>query len=191
MPIAGVCPNAVSEYQAFVDDVNNALQRVGSTESSSLFGEFNAHIGTDSETLKGVIGRHGDPAFKEDGRYLLQLCCSNGLCIMNAFFQHRDVHKYTWYRPSMAQKSLLDDCCVSFDLFSEVLDVRVKRRGELSTNHHLVFCPLRFSKPLLNRAFFSFDKSIFSLDRNIPFRMHSLNNFDSKDEIYSANILKI
>ena len=26
-------PNAVSEHQAFVDDVNDALQRVGSTES--------------------------------------------------------------------------------------------------------------------------------------------------------------
>ena len=27
---------------------------------------------------------------------------------MNTFFRHRDVHKYTWYRPSMAQKSLID-----------------------------------------------------------------------------------
>ena len=106
MLIAGVCPNAVSEYQAFVDDVNDALQRVGSTESTILFGDFNAHIETDSETRKGVIGRQGDPAFNENGRYLLQLCCSNGLCIMNTFFQHRDVQKHTWNRPSMAQKSL-------------------------------------------------------------------------------------
>ena len=43
-------PNAVSEYQAFVDDVNNALQRVGSTESTILLGKFNARTGTDSET---------------------------------------------------------------------------------------------------------------------------------------------
>ena len=39
-------PNAVSEYQAFVDDVNDTLQRVGSTESTILLGDFNAHIGT-------------------------------------------------------------------------------------------------------------------------------------------------
>ena len=32
MSIAG----AVSEYQVFVDDVNDALQRVGSTESVSI-----------------------------------------------------------------------------------------------------------------------------------------------------------
>ena len=105
-------PNTVGEYQAFVDDVNYALQRVGSTESTILLGDFKAHLGTDSETWKGVIDKHGDPAFNENGRYLLQLCCSNGLCIMNTFFQHRDVHKYTWYRPSMAQKSLIDFCIV-------------------------------------------------------------------------------
>ena len=60
-------PNAVSEYQAFVDDVNDALRRVGSTESTILLGDFNAHTGTDSETWKSVIGKHADPAFNENG----------------------------------------------------------------------------------------------------------------------------
>ena len=60
-------PNAASEYQASVDDVNDALQRVGSTESAIL---LNAHIGTDSESCKDVIGRHEDPALNENGRYL-------------------------------------------------------------------------------------------------------------------------
>ena len=81
-------PNALGEHQAFVDDVNDALQRVGSTESTILLGNFNAHIGTDSKTWKGVIGRHGDPGFNENGRYLLQLCRSNRLCIISIFFQH-------------------------------------------------------------------------------------------------------
>ena len=70
---------------------------------------------------------------------------------MNTFFQHREVHKYTWYRPSMDQKSLIDFCIVSSDLFSDVLDVRVKRGAELSTDHHLVVCSLRLSKPWPNK----------------------------------------
>ena len=127
MPVADVCPNAVSEYQATVDDVNgDALQRLGSTELQSFWGDFNAHIATDGETCKGVIGRHEDPAFNENSRNLLQLCYSNGLCIMNTFFQHKDVQKYTWYRPSMAQKSSIYFCVVSSYVFSEMLDVRVK-----------------------------------------------------------------
>ena len=43
-------PNTASDYQAFVNDVNDALQRVGPTESTILLGDFNAHIGIDSET---------------------------------------------------------------------------------------------------------------------------------------------
>ena len=141
-------PNATSEYQTFVDEVNDALLRVSATESTVLMGDFNAHVGTDTDTWKGVIGKHGVTAgLNENGRYLLQLCCSNGLRIKNTFFQHREVHKYTWYRPSMDQKSLIDFCVVSSDLFSDVLDVRVKRGAELLTDHHLVLCSLRLSKP--------------------------------------------
>ena len=131
--------NAVNEYQAFVDNVNDALRI---TEYTILLRDFNAHIGTGSETRKGVIGRCVDPTFNENGRYLLHLSCSNWLCIMNTFFQHRDVHKYIWYKPNMAQKSLIDFCIVSPDLFLEVLDVRLKRGAELSTDYNLVACSL-------------------------------------------------
>ena len=77
--------NAVSEYYAFVDDFNDALQREGLTEFINLLGDSNAHLRTDKETWKDVIGRQVDPVFNKNGRYLLQLCGSNGLCIMNIF----------------------------------------------------------------------------------------------------------
>ena len=51
----------------------------------------------------------------------------------------------------MADGSFSEFCIVLSDLFSEVLDVRVKRGAELSTDHHLVVCSLRFSKPWQNR----------------------------------------
>ena len=135
-------PNATSEYHAFVDEVNDALLRVSPTESTVLMGD----VGTDTDTWKGVIGKHRVTGLNENGRYWLQLCCSNGLRIRNTFFELREVLKYTWYRPSMDQKSLIDFCIVSSDLFSDVLDVRVKRGAELSTDHHLVICSLRLSK---------------------------------------------
>ena len=134
-----------------MDEVNDAFLRVSATESTVLIWDFNAHVRTDTDTWKGVIGKYGIIGLNENGRYLLQLCCSNGLCIMNIFFQHREVHKYTWYRPTMDQKSLIDFCIVSSDLFFVVLDVRVKREAELSTDHHLIVCSLRLSKPWPNR----------------------------------------
>jgi len=41
-------------------------------------GDLNAHIGTDTETWKGVIGWHGVPGLNENGRYLLQLKIEGG-----------------------------------------------------------------------------------------------------------------
>ena len=42
-------PNATSEYQTFVDEVNDALLQVSATESTVLMGDFNAHVGTDTD----------------------------------------------------------------------------------------------------------------------------------------------
>ena len=110
--------NVLSEYQAFVDEVNDALLQVSRTEFTVLVGNFNTHVETERNTWKGVIEKYQITGPNENGRYLLQLRCNNGLCIMNTFFQHRVVHKYTWYRPSMDQKSLIDFCIVSSNLFT-------------------------------------------------------------------------
>ena len=112
-------------------------------------GDFNAHVGTDTDTWKGVIGKHGVTRLNVNGRYLLQLCCSNGLRIINAFFKLREIHKFAWHRPSVDQKSLIDVCIILSDFFSDVLDVRVKRGAALSTDRHLVVSS--FAKPWPNR----------------------------------------
>ena len=43
----------------------------------------------------------------------------------------------------MGQRSTIDFCVASADLFSSVIDFYVKRGAELSNNGHLVFCILR------------------------------------------------
>ena len=65
---------------------------------------------------------------------------------MNTFFQLREIRKYTWWRPSIEKKSLIDLCVVSSDLFSKVLDVRVKWGAKFSIDKHLVVCSQRISK---------------------------------------------
>jgi len=55
----------------------------------------------------GVIGQRGDADVNNNGTHLLQLCCNNTLCIMNTFFQHRDLRRYTWCRDSLGQTSLM------------------------------------------------------------------------------------
>ena len=66
-------PNAMSEYQAFVDEVNDALLRVSPTESTVLMGDFNAHVGTDTDTWKGVIEKHEVTGLNENRRFIAAL----------------------------------------------------------------------------------------------------------------------
>jgi exonuclease III len=136
-------PNDGKEYTTFLDEVTEALETVPPTESVMLIGDFNAHVGNDDQTWRGVIGRNGPADFNHNGRLLLDFCACSGLSIMNTYFQHRDVHKYTWYRETCGQKSLIDLAIVSAALRAQVMDVRVRRGAELSTDHHLVVCRLR------------------------------------------------
>ena len=57
-----------------MDEVNDALLQVSPTV---LMGDFNAHVGKDADTMNGLIGKHGVTGVNQNGRYLLQVCCSN------------------------------------------------------------------------------------------------------------------
>ena len=146
-------PNLESEYAAFLEEVDAALDRVAEMDSYILMGDFNAHVGVDVTTWESVIGRNGDPHQNANGERLLDFCCANGMSIMNTFFPHKDVHKYTWYRQSLQQKSLIDFFVVPSCAKRMVCDVRVLRGAELSTDHHLVLCTLYLADkvPLLPR----------------------------------------
>ena len=136
------------------------MKKVTSSESLLLLGDFNAHVGMDNTTPKGVIGQYGDPDINKNERCFLQFRATNELCIMNTFFQHKRILKYTRYRISLGQRSLIDFSIVLTNLLSTVSDVRVKRGAELSTDHHLVACTLKALKPLKKRNNFSTTRNL-------------------------------
>ncbi|KAK3567248.1 hypothetical protein QTP86_015079 [Hemibagrus guttatus] len=53
-------------------------------------------------------------------------------------FKHKGAHQYTWYQDTLGRRSMINLVVVSSDLQLHVLDTRVKRGAELSTDHHLV-----------------------------------------------------
>jgi hypothetical protein len=59
-----------------------------------LMGNFNARVGKEEDSQ--TVGRYGEEEINDSGERLKEICDYNNQKISNTFFEHRDMHKFTW-----------------------------------------------------------------------------------------------
>ena len=76
------------ETEKFYVDIQEALCEVSKRDMVLIMGDFNARVGCDGNTWKGVIGRHGPNEKNENGERLLDFCALSNLVVTNTLFKH-------------------------------------------------------------------------------------------------------
>lgn len=84
-------------------------------------------------------------AFLESLICVLLFCDSPCLSFTNSIFQHKGAHKCIWHQDILGHRSMIN-LVVSSDLRPYILNTRVTRRAELSTDHHLIVSWIRWQE---------------------------------------------
>ncbi|XDV25925.1 hypothetical protein PO909_030078 [Leuciscus waleckii] len=72
-------------------DPGGVLESAPTGDSVVLLGDFNALVGSDSDTWRGVIRRNGPPDLNPSCVLSLDFCASYSLSITNTMFKHKGV----------------------------------------------------------------------------------------------------
>ena len=61
-------------------------------------GDWNGHIGIDRMGYEQHIGVQGIGEINDDVQRIMDFAMVNNLAIKNTLYQHKESHKWTWYR---------------------------------------------------------------------------------------------
>ena len=89
----------------FYEKLQSVVDKTPRGEKLVILGDLNARVGNNNDGWKEVLGTHGDVTRNGNGKRLLEFCMAND--IMNSWFQHKEIHKYTWKNESQQRRSIM------------------------------------------------------------------------------------
>ena len=80
------------------------LDKVNKNDYIMLIGDMNARVGNNK--VANIVGTNEEATLNSKGRKPIDFCTFNNLKIINAFFKHKEIHKFTW--EARGHKSIID-----------------------------------------------------------------------------------
>lgn len=76
--------------------ISDILSEIDNQREIIMMGDMNARIGKkqDGQTVR----KFGEDIINDNGNRLINCCENYGLRILNGFFRHKEIHKYTWHQ---------------------------------------------------------------------------------------------
>ena len=126
----------------FFEDLNDEILNVGAGREAILMGDLNSRTGRRVNCK--VVGPFGEDAVNDNGDRLISICSQTEMRILNGFFQHKDIHKYTWVQPTRGLKSIIDYVIVKHTTKLKLQQVRVCRGLSCGSDHHFLRADIAF-----------------------------------------------
>jgi endonuclease/exonuclease/phosphatase family metal-dependent hydrolase len=127
------------------------MNKVNKNDCLIPAGDLNARIG--SNATDHVTGKFGEQALNKNGLKLIDFATYRKTRIMNTFYKHKDIHKYTW--SARNHRPLIDYFLANEKTAKMFLDVRAFRGLEIDSDHYLVQAELRFPQRWYNSIQFN------------------------------------
>jgi len=113
-----------------------------------LIGDMNARVG--NNRVPNIVGTNGEATLNSNVRKLLDFCIFNNLKIMNTFFKHKEIHKFTW--EARGHQSIIDYFITNMKTSKVIKDIRVYRSNEIDSDHYLLCAKVNFPQRWLNKG---------------------------------------
>lgn len=96
----------VAVKDRFFEQLNDEVLKVGAAREVILIGDLNGRTG--HRVGCKIVGPFGEDVLNDNGSRIIEVCEQNELKILNGFYQHRDIHKFTWVQQTRDLKSIID-----------------------------------------------------------------------------------
>ena len=124
--------------EAFYEELSTLVKDTPSSDKLILLGDFNARVGADCRSWKGVLGPHGTGKLNSNGLMLLSFCAESHLTITNTLFRQADKYKTSWMHPRSKQWHLIDFAICRQRDIRDIRITRAMRGAECWTDHRLI-----------------------------------------------------
>ncbi|XP_072402128.1 uncharacterized protein [Diabrotica undecimpunctata] len=131
-----------NEKERFIEQLQEEMDKRKPKQEIIIVGDLNGRVGRKDNDR--TVGPLGEDTINDNGERLVELCEVNDLKIMNGFYKHKNIHKYTWTQETRKLRSIIDYIIMNHKSSIKVKDTRVKRGAECGTDHKLVVAWMEF-----------------------------------------------
>ena len=161
----------VNEKDQFYAELQDTIEKLRYQDNLILAGDWNGHVGTDRNHFESVIGAHGVGTRNIEGQRIIDFALLWGLSVMNTFYQHRNSHKWTWYRYNNQLQRYTDESMIDLFLTNNrklFMNIKAIPSVSMDADHRLVVAEIRAVKPRIR-----------AMRKYKPYRLNKLEDQES------------